>query len=102
MMTINSAALPPILKDQYRDSPRTFTSARAMPLPGGILLRSRVEFTQSGITRAGRVIGISHDVPMRYDLKLEDGAIVPNIPEPDIRAPMALPLAAPRSQRSAA
>jgi len=96
MMTMNSAALPPILKNQYRDNPRTFTSARAMPLPGEILLRSRVEFTQFGITRAGRVIGISHDVPMRYDLELEDGAIIPNIPEPDIRARMVLRSAAPR------
>ena len=77
-------------------------SARAMPPPGEILLRSRVEFTQFGVTRAGRVVGISHDVPMRYDLKLEDGAIIPNIPEPDVRALMALPSAAPRRQRRAA
>ena len=98
-MTVNSAAVPPVLKDQYRDNPRTVTSGRAMPLPGGITLRSRVEFTQFGITRAGRVIGISHDVPMRYDLKLEDGAIIPNIPEPDIRAPIVLPFPAPRGFR---
>jgi hypothetical protein len=71
-------------------------SARAMPAPLEILLRSRVEFTQFGITRAGRVIGISHDDPMRYDLKLEDGAIIPNIPEPDIGARMVLPSATPR------
>ncbi len=77
-------------------------SARAMPLPGEIPLRSRVEFTQFGITRAGRVVGISHDVPMRHDLRLEDGAIIPNIPQPDVRALMALPSAAPRRQRSAA
>jgi hypothetical protein len=102
MMTMNSAALPPILKNQYRNNPRTFKSARAMPPPGEILLRSRVEFTQLGITRAGRVIGISHDLPMRYDLKLEDGEIIPNIPEPDIRAPKVLPPVAPRSSRSIA
>jgi hypothetical protein len=99
---MNPAAVPPILKDKHLDNPRTFTSARAMPLPGGIILRSRVKFTQFGITRSGRVIGISHDVPMRYDLKLEDGAIIPNVPEPDIGAPMALPWAAPRSRRSPA
>ncbi|HLJ22271.1 MAG TPA: hypothetical protein VKU84_18840 [Stellaceae bacterium] len=83
---MNSDALPPVLKDHYRDNPRTFTSARAMPLPRQIPLRAEVEFTKFGVTRAGRVIGISHDDPMRYDLKLEDGAIIPNIPEPDISA----------------
>jgi hypothetical protein len=39
---------------------------------------------------AGRVVGISHDDPMRYDLRLEDGAIISNVPEPAIGAVMAL------------
>jgi hypothetical protein len=91
MMTMKSAVLPLVLKDDYRVSSRTFKGARAMPLPREISLRARVEFTQSGITRAGWVIGISHDVPMRYDLKLENGAIIPNIPEVAIGALMALP-----------
>jgi len=56
-----------------------------------------VEFTQFGVTLAGRVIGISHDDPMRYDLKLEDGAIIRNIPEPAIGDLMALPSAPPRN-----
>ena len=72
-------------------------SARAMRLPREIPLRAKVEFTQFGVTLAGRVIGISHDDPMRYDLKLEDGAIIPNIPEPAIGALMALPSATPRT-----
>jgi hypothetical protein len=50
-----------------------------------------VEFTQFGVKLAGRVVGISHDDPMRYDLKLEDGAIVSNIPEPAIGDLLALP-----------
>jgi hypothetical protein len=66
------------------------TRAISLPLVREIPLRARVEFTQFGITRAGCVIGISHDDPMRYDLKLEDGAIVSNIPEPAIGALMAL------------
>ncbi len=57
----------------------------------GIPLRAQVEFTQFGVKLAGRVVGISHDRPMRYDLKLEDGAIIPNIPEPAIGALLALP-----------
>jgi len=61
----------------------------------GIPLRAQVEFTQFGVKLAGRVVGISHDDPMRYDLKLEDGAIVPNIPEPAIGALLALPCGAP-------
>ena len=56
-----------------------------------IPLRVQVEFTRSGVTLAGRVIGISHDDPMRDDLRLEDGAFVSNIPEPAIGARMALP-----------
>ena len=73
-----------------------------MPLAREISLQARVGFTQFGVTLAGRVVGISHDDPMRYDLKLEDGAIVPNIPEPAIRAVTALPSATPHRQRSAA
>jgi len=60
----------------------------------GIPLRAQVEFTQFGVKLAGRVVGISHDAPMRYDLELEDGAIIPNIPEPAIGALLALPWAA--------
>jgi len=96
-MTMNSAALSRIPKNHGRDPLRTFTSARAMPLPRGIPLRAKVEFTQFGVTLAGRVIGISHDDPMRYDLKLEDGAIIRNIPEPAIGDLMALPSAPPRN-----
>ena len=62
-----------------------------LPLAREIPLRAQVEFTRSGITLAGRVIGISHDDPMRYDLRLEDGAIVSNIPEPAIGTLMVLP-----------
>jgi hypothetical protein len=61
-----------------------------------IALRAQVEFTQFGVTLAARVIGISHDDPMRYDLRLEDGAIIPNIPGPDIGALMTLPSATSR------
>ena len=57
----------------------------------GIPLRAKVEFTQFGVRLAGRVVGISHDDPMRYDLRLEDGAIISNIPEPAIGALLALP-----------
>ena len=62
-----------------------------LPLAREIPLLAQVEFTRSGVTLAGRVIGISHDDPMRYDLRLEDGAIISNIPEPAIGALMALP-----------
>jgi hypothetical protein len=62
--------------------------------PREIPLRAQVEFTQFGVTLAGRVVGISHDIPMRYDLELEDGAIVSNIPEPAIGGLIALPRAA--------
>ena len=51
--------------------------------PGGTL--------SSGVMLAGRVIGISHDDPVRCDPRLEDGGIVSNIPEPAIGALMALP-----------
>jgi hypothetical protein len=61
----------------------------------GIPLRAQVEFTQFGVKLAGRVVGISHDDPMRYDLKLEDGAIIANIPEPAIGALLALPWTTP-------
>ena len=73
------------------------TRAIYLPLARDIPLRARVEFTQFGVTLAGRVIGISHDGPMRYDLKLEDGMIISNIPEPAIGALMALPQTPPRS-----
>ena len=61
-----------------------------MPLARVIPLRAQVEFTRSGVTLAGRVVGISHDDSMRYDLRLEDGGIISNIPEPAIGALMAL------------
>jgi hypothetical protein len=66
---------------------------RVIPMPQvrEIPLRAQVEFTRSGVTLAGRVIGISHDDPMRYDLRLEDGAVISNIPEPAIGALMAQP-----------
>jgi hypothetical protein len=101
-MTMTSAAPSHTLKDHGKYKPRTFMRARAMPLAREISLRASVEFTQFGVTLAARVVGISHDDPMRYDLKLEDGAIVANIPEPEIGAVMALPSAPPRSQRRAA
>ena len=101
-MTINPAALSRALKDYGRYEPRPFMKARAMPVAREISLRSRVEFSHFGVTLAGRVVGISHDDPMRYDIKLEDGAIVSNIPEPAIGAVMALLLAPLRNQRRAA
>jgi hypothetical protein len=61
-----------------------------LPLAREIPLRSQAEFTRWGITLAGQVVGISHDDPMRYDLRLEDGAIIPNVPEPAIGALVAL------------
>jgi hypothetical protein len=88
---MNPAALSHTLKDHGRYKPRTFMRARAMPLAREIALRARVEFTQFGVTLAARVVGISHDDPMRYDLKLEDGAIVSNVPEPAIGALTAPP-----------
>jgi hypothetical protein len=51
-----------------------------------IPLRARVRFKQFGTTLAGRVVGISHGAPMRYDLRLDDGAFVANVPEPEIDA----------------
>ena len=51
-----------------------------------IPLRARVRFSQFGITLAGRVVGISHGDPMRYDLRLDNGALVANVPEPEIDA----------------
>ena len=69
-----------------------------------IPLRARVRFNQFGTTLAGRVVGISHDDPMRYDLRLDNGALVANVPEPEIdaviNASTAKPeLAAPRRTR---
>jgi len=61
-----------------------------LPLARKIPLRTQVEFTRSGVTLAGRVVGISHDDPMRYDLRLEGGAIISNIPEPAIGALVAM------------
>lgn len=56
--------------------------ARAKEIP----LRARVRFNQFGTKLAGRVVGISHDDPMRYDLRLDNGALVANVPEPEIDA----------------
>ena len=66
----------------------------SMPRVREIPLRAQVEFIQFGVKLAGRVVGISHDDPMRYDLRLEGGAIISNIPEPAIGALIALPWAA--------
>jgi hypothetical protein len=55
---------------------------RAKDIP----LRARVRFNQFGVKLAGRVVGISHGDPMRYDLRLDNGALVSNIPEPEIDA----------------
>jgi hypothetical protein len=71
--------------------PQVISTPRTRDIP----LRAKVEFTQFGVKLAGRVVGISHDAPMRYDLRLEDGAIISNIPEPAIGALIALPWAAP-------
>ena len=54
--------------------------------PKEIPLRARVRFNQFGTALAGRVVGISHDDPMRYDLRLDNGALVANVPEPEIDA----------------
>jgi hypothetical protein len=51
-----------------------------------IPLRALVRFNQFGVTLAGKVVGISHDDPMRYDLRLDNGAIVANVPELEIDA----------------
>ena len=51
-----------------------------------IPLRVRVRFNQFGVKLAGRVVGISHGDPMRYDLRLDNGVLVSNIPEPEIDA----------------
>ena len=66
-----------------------------------IPLRARVRFSQFGLMLAGRVVGISHGDPMRYDLRLDNGALVANVPEPEIDAVIdasagRLELAAPR------
>ena len=61
------------------------------PLAREIPLLAQVEFTRSGVRLAGRVMGISQRCPLRYDLRLEDGAIISNIPEPAIGALMSLP-----------
>lgn len=67
-----------------------------------IPLRARVRFNQFGVKLAGRVVGISHDHPMRYDLRLDSGALVANVPELEIDAvidPAAKPELAPRRVR---
>ncbi|HWX28994.1 MAG TPA: hypothetical protein VNZ53_16330 [Steroidobacteraceae bacterium] len=46
-----------------------------------IPLCAHVKFRQFGLTLIGKIVGISHGDPMRYDLRLENGAIVTNIPE---------------------
>jgi len=74
--------------------PRIVSLAQAKDIP----LRARVRFSQFGATLAGRVVGISHDDPMRYDLRLDNGALVPNVPEPEIDA--VIDESAPRRQRA--
>ncbi len=63
-------------------------TAQIIPLvrPRDIRLRAHVEFTQFGVTLAGRVEGISHDGPMRYDVRLDNGTLIPNVPERAIGA----------------
>jgi len=58
----------------------SLAQAKAKDIP----LRARVKFSQYGMALAGRVVGISHDDPMRYDLRLDNGALVANVPEPEI------------------
>jgi hypothetical protein len=66
----------------------TMASHQIAPLAHGknIPLRARVRFSQFGTKLAGLVVGISHDAPMRYDLRLDNGALVANVPEPEIDA----------------
>ena len=52
--------------------------------PKDIPLRARVSFNKFGVKLAGRVVGISHDRPMRYDLRIDNGALVHNVPESEI------------------
>lgn len=52
--------------------------------PKDIPLRARVSFNKFGVRLAGSVVGISHDRPMRYDLRLDNGALVSNVPESEI------------------
>ena len=66
--------------------------AQAKEIP----LRARVRFNQFGATLAGRVVGISHGDPMRYDLRLDNGALVANVPEPEIDAVVEASAASPR------
>lgn len=61
---------------------RIVSLAQAKDIP----LRARVRFNQFGVMLAGRVVGISHGDPMRYDLRLDNGALVANVPEPEIDA----------------
>jgi len=61
---------------------RIVSLAQAKDIP----LRALVRFNQFGVTLAGKVVGISHDDPMRYDLRLDNGAIVANVPELEIDA----------------
>jgi hypothetical protein len=63
-----------------------------------IPLGARVRFSQFGTTLAGRVVGISHDDPMRYDLRLDNGALVANVPEPEIDAVIDASAARPSSR----
>ena len=51
-----------------------------------IRLGAAVTFALAGVMLRGRVTGISRDCPMRYDLVLEGGQRVPNVPETDIGA----------------
>lgn len=70
--------------------------AQAKDIP----LRARVTFNQFGRTLSGRVVGISHGDPMRYDVRLDDGALVANVLEPEIGAVHITPLSRSRSTSS--
>ena len=52
--------------------------------PKNIPLGASVSFYKFGVKLAGRVVGISHDHPMRYDLRLDNDALVTDVPESEI------------------
>lgn|SRR5690348_10318203 len=56
--------------------------------PKNIPLGASVSFNRFGVKLAGRVVGISHDHPMRYDLRLDNDALVADVPESEIDSVM--------------
>jgi len=63
-------------------------------------LLARVSFNRFGTMLAGRVVGISHDNPMRYDIRLDDGSLVVDVPESIIDAVIDVSTARPKSSLS--